>query len=63
MTGYRAHNADRGDWHEIVGESGEAGEGCLITVVKAIGWAILAGAASATMIMAFGYTALRWDLW
>lgn len=63
MTVYRAHNADRGDWHEIVGESGEAGEGCLITAVKAAGWAMLAGAVIGLNMLASGYAAFRWDLW
>jgi len=62
VTVYRAHNADRGDWHEIVGESGEAGEGCL-AAVKAVGWAMLAGAVIGLTILASGYAAFRWDLW
>lgn len=64
MTVYRAHNAeDDGRWHEIVGESGEAGEGCLITAVKAVGWAMLAGAIIGLTLLASGYAAFSWDLW
>lgn len=63
MTVYRAHNADNGRWHEIVGESGEAGEGCLITAVKAVGWALVAGAVIGIVLLGTFVTAFRWDLW
>lgn len=64
MSVYRSHHAaDDGQWHEIVGESGEAGEGCLMTAVKAAGWALLAGAVIGLTVLGTFVTAFRWDLW
>ena len=64
MSFYRSHHAaDDGQWHEIVGESGEAGEGCLMTAVKAAGWALLAGAVIGVIGAGSFYGAFRLDLW
>lgn len=64
MSVYRSHHAaDDSRWHEIVGESGEQGEGCLITTVKAVGWAALAGAVIGLTLLGTFVTAFRWDLW
>ena len=52
-----------GRWQEIVGESGEAGEGCLITAVKAAAWALIAGAVTGVIAAGSFYGAFRLDLW
>jgi len=63
VTVYRAHNADHGDWHEIVGESGEAGEGCLMTGIKTCGAVLLVAAVVGILLAGTAYTAFSWDLW
>lgn len=57
MSVYRSHHADNGRWHEIVGESGEAGEGCFMTAVKAVGWAALAAAVVGLLLLGTFVTA------
>lgn len=63
MIVYRSHHADNGQWHEIVGESGEAGEGCMMIAVKAAGWAALAGVIVAATILSSAWAAFDLDLW
>lgn len=63
MSVYQSHHADDGQWHEIVGESGEAGEGCLMTAVKAAGCALAALAVVGLVLLGTFVTAFRWDLW
>jgi hypothetical protein len=63
VSTYRSRHADHGDWHEIVGESGEQGEGCLMAAVKAAGWAALAGVTVAATIMLSAWAAFNLDLW
>jgi hypothetical protein len=63
VSTYRSRHADRGDWHEIVGESGEQGEGCLMAAVKAAGWGALAGVVVAATILASAWAAFDLDLW
>lgn len=63
INGNGANQITPPDWHEIVGESGEAGEGCLMTAVKAVGWALVAGAVIGLTVLGTFVTAFRWDLW